>query len=87
MPVTPAIVTGTIKSTTKRVSNVIVSIRNESTGEVLTATTNNDGDYVFDAANYSQGYTLGDVVKSFIDEGYPFMDDNIFIDSGVIELK
>src|SRR3990167_607933 len=47
-------------------SNVRVVIRNERTNETLSTNTDSSGDYIFDIANFSSGYSNGDIVTVLV---------------------
>ena len=86
MPDFPSIITGTITSTSRSVGGITIQLKNLSTNENLTTTTETNGGYVFDAANFASGYTLGDTVELSNGDNQPTHDDNINIDNAKIEL-
>ena len=61
-------------------------IRKEGTTEELTTTTNKNGQYLVDAANFTTGYTASDTAELIIAE-LPQYSENVTIDNGDIRLK
>jgi hypothetical protein len=66
MPINlPYLTFGEISESGTGVSSATVKVRNESTNELLTTTTNASGLYVFDLANFTSGYTIGDTITVY----------------------
>ena len=64
---TPYIVFG--KATDRNgnnIANTVVTLKNENSGEEITFTTDANGDYVFDCANFPSGWADGDRLTLFI---------------------
>ena len=55
-------------------SSVQVALRNQSTDEVLTQTTNSSGEVLFDCSNFPSGYTNGDIVEIVYSNGSLFAE-------------
>lgn len=76
MPNVPYLISGQIfkPDGTTGLSGALVTFYNETTGEEIVsnsiATTESDGSYTVDAANFSSGYTLGDTVVVKARKGY-----------------
>ena len=83
----PSIITGTITSYNRPVGNVRVKVKNTSKGTEQTTLSNELGDYVVDAANFTTGYTVGDSVEVSVDDEQPVYDDNVDVSQGRIQLK
>lgn len=47
-------------------SNALVTIRNENTSETQTGITNSSGQIVFNLANFTSGWTIGDIISYFV---------------------
>jgi len=47
------------------VANGIITAKNLSTGDIITSTTNSDGQFAIDCGNFQQGYEDGDTIKLF----------------------
>lgn len=43
-------------------TNATIKVTNQRTGDILTSTTNDQGEAVFDLANFTQGYLKGDAL-------------------------
>ena len=86
-PQFPSIVHGKFTSSKRNVGEVTVRIRNESTGDVQDVVTDRFGRYLADAANFVNGYTVGDTVTVSLKNAGPEFEDNIRVSNGKIELK
>ena len=85
----PLIIHGTVSSSSqdKQVGLRVMKLTNLTTGDTLPITTNEDGVYVADAANFTNGYTVGDVVEIEANNASPTYDTNIDITNGDIRLQ
>lgn len=66
---------------------LVISMKHDSTGEILETTTNQRGEYVFDAANFLTAASAGQTVTLSQKHGRPSYDDNINVENGRIELQ
>ena len=67
----PYPVNGTVKDSGSNAISTRVILRNDRTGEKLSATSNSSGQYLFDAGNFTSGYVNTDrltVICSYGDE-------------------
>lgn len=67
-------------------SNLNLIIRNLRTGDTLTAQCDTTGRYVQDAANFTNGYLIGDTVRVIITD-LPQHTENITTSNGDLRLK
>ena len=82
MPSTPCLVFGTVKTGT----NLKIKLTNTITGDEIITRTNRFGNYLIDAGNFTNGYTLGDKVELT----FPYLPthtENITINNGDLRLK
>jgi len=61
----PLMIYGTVTESGTGVDAITVKARNESTNQTTTATTNSSGQYVIDAANFTDGYQDGDQITVY----------------------
>jgi len=61
----PLLIYGTITESGSGVDTITVKLRNETTNETITGTTNSDGLYVLDASNFTSGYVDGDQITVY----------------------
>ena len=64
----PFLIAGTCFDTdgTTPLTSTTVTALNETTRESITTTTNGSGQYIFDCANFTSGFTNGDYVSTTI---------------------
>ena len=65
MPDLPFLIFGTIydEGTTNGSASNNLTLRNESTNEIISTITNSNGQYIFDLANLTSGYSDEDFIK------------------------
>ena len=61
----PYLIYGTVSETGTGVDSAIVKLRNETNNELLSATGDSAGRYIFDCANFTSGYMNGDNVTAY----------------------
>ncbi len=61
----PLIIYGTVTESGSGTPDVTVKARNETTNQTLSTTADNNGQYVFDAANFTDGYQDGDLITIY----------------------
>ena len=83
MPAFPFPISGIAYDTngTTVLSGVRVICRNVTNNETLSANTETDGSFAFDAANFTSGYSIGDEISLFTSYGN-YYDERIFTISG-----
>ena len=68
---------------TTAVVSLTVSVMNVSTGETQTITTNSSGQYLVECANFTSGYTNGDVISIWASYGRYYKEELHTIDTSV----
>lgn len=68
-----------------QVDDVVVKVKNNTTGEIKSGTTQEDGKVLFDGANFTTPITTSDTITVWVDS-FASYDDNIQIDNNDIRL-
>ena len=66
-------------------ANRKVKILNETTNETMETTANSSGQYIFDLANFDNGYSNGDNIRTFVTYHSPakyYADEDAWDDEG-----
>ena len=80
-PQLPHVWYGTVTNGTSRK----VTILNETTNQKMETTTNSSGQFVFDLANFDNGYSNGDLIRTFVTYHSPvkyYADEDAWDDEG-----